>query len=108
MTFVLEVNGKLPELPPGMQFVVAPQVHTIFLQDYRAIISQGRPVDRTVERLGTTDRGVIMLRKMIVDGIEAVRRGEDPAGVLRGPRWQRVLASSERVTDALMRTQAAE
>jgi 5,5'-dehydrodivanillate O-demethylase len=108
VTLVLRVKGKLPELPPGMQFVVAPQVHTIFLQDYRAIVSQGAPVDRTVERLGTTDRGVIMLRKMILDGIDAVGRGDEPRGVLRGEHWQRILDSSERVTDGLMRTQAAE
>jgi hypothetical protein len=91
-----------------MEFPVAPQVRTIFLQDYQAIVSQGAPVDRTVERLGTTDRGVILLRRMIKDGIEAVARGEDPNGVLRGPRWERILDSSDRVTDGLMRTQAAE
>jgi len=108
VTFVPRVERREPELPAGMQLVVAPQVRTIFLQDYQAIVSQGAPVDRTVERLGTTDRGVILLRKMIKDGIAAVRDGRDPGGVLRGPRWDGILPSSDKVTDGLMRLHAAE
>ncbi len=66
------------------------------------------PVDRTVERLGTTDRGIIMLRKMALDGIDAVRRGEDPNGVLRGDESERILVSSDKVTDGFMSIRAAE
>lgn len=108
VTHVPEVKGEMPVLPDGMEFPAARLVRTLFEQDYRAIITQGRPVDRTVERLGTTDRGIIMLRKMVMDGIDAVRRGEDPDGVLRGAAGDRLLVSSEKVTDALMNTQAAE
>ena len=108
VTHVPEKNGVPPELPEGMEFPAAGQVQTLFEQDYRAIVTQGRPVDRTIERLGVTDRGIILLRKMIMEGIDAVRRGEDPKGVLRGAEGEQLLVSSEKVTDALMNTEAAE
>ena len=51
--------------------------------DYEAQVSQ-RPIARhTLEHLGATDRGVTMMRKMIREGIRAVKCGEDPKGVWR-------------------------
>jgi 5,5'-dehydrodivanillate O-demethylase oxygenase subunit len=108
VTFVPDVNGQKPILPQGMDFPVANLVETLFLQDYRAVVSQGRPFDRTKERLGTTDRGVIMLRKMIMEGIDAVAAGKDPNGVLRGSAGAAILNSAEKVTDGLMSVRAAE
>ncbi len=52
-------------------------------QDRMAQESQGVIADRTKEHLGTSDRGVIMLRQMIMESIEAVRQGRDPIGVIR-------------------------
>jgi len=52
-------------------------------KDDVATDSQGIVADRTAEHLGVSDRGVILLRKMIGDAIDAVARGEDPQGVLR-------------------------
>jgi 5,5'-dehydrodivanillate O-demethylase len=46
--------------------------------------TQGRVADRTKEHLGASDKGVALLRKVMFDEIERVRRGEDPLGVLRG------------------------
>ena len=54
-------------------------------QDDVAADSQGVIADRTDEHLGVSDRGIILLRKMIQDAIEAVKRGEDPPGILRDP-----------------------
>ena len=54
-------------------------------QDALAWESQGALTDRTREHLGAADRGLIMLRKLIRDQIEAVKRGEDPIGVIRDP-----------------------
>ena len=102
VTFVPNLNGEAPMLPDGMQFQACDLVQSLFLQDYRAVVSQGRPVDRTVERLGTTDRGVLMLRKMIKAGIAAVAAGRDPAGVSRDVRDDVILDSSQNVTDGLM------
>jgi nitrite reductase/ring-hydroxylating ferredoxin subunit len=51
--------------------------------DYEAQIGQ-RPIARhALEHLGTTDRGVMMLRKIVREGISAVSRGEDPKGIRR-------------------------
>lgn len=108
LTFIPEIDGELPVLPEELTFPVAGFVQSLFEQDYRAIVTQGMPVDRTAERLGTTDRGIIMLRKMVLDGIAAVLRGEDPKGVLRGEDASRMLDSAEKVVDGYMSTRAAE
>ena len=41
--------------------------------------------DRTREHLATSDVCVIMTRKILLDGIAAVQRGEDPPHVIRDP-----------------------
>jgi 5,5'-dehydrodivanillate O-demethylase len=53
-------------------------------QDTFACESQGAIVDRGAEMLGHTDRGVILLRQVFAQAMEAVERGGDPPGVLRG------------------------
>ncbi len=46
--------------------------------DYDACVSQGPIVNRKAEHLGTTDRGVVMLRRMLARAIQAVELGESP------------------------------
>jgi phenylpropionate dioxygenase-like ring-hydroxylating dioxygenase large terminal subunit len=46
---------------------------------------QGPIYDRTQEHLGTTDRPVIAMRKMMLEAIEDVRAGRDPILVNRDP-----------------------
>jgi 5,5'-dehydrodivanillate O-demethylase len=108
VTFVPNVDGVAPELPDGMQFQAADLVQTLFLQDYRAIVSQGRPVDRTIERLGVTDRGIVMLRKMVKSGILAVDAGIDPDGVTHDEANDVIIDSSLKVTDGLMTVKPQE
>jgi 5,5'-dehydrodivanillate O-demethylase oxygenase subunit len=108
VTFTPYVNGKLPDLPEGVGFHLADFVQTIFQQDYEAVISQGPIYDRTLEKLGTSDKGLILYRKIMKEQIEAVQRGEEPPGVMRGAEWERVLDSGEKVTDGFMRPIAAE
>ena len=43
-------------------------------------------IDRRKEQLATSDRGVILLRKLILDGIRAVQDGRIPKGVLTQER----------------------
>jgi 5,5'-dehydrodivanillate O-demethylase oxygenase subunit len=62
--------------------------------------------DRTKERLGTTDRGVLLLRRIYKEQIAAVQRGEDPDGVMRGAEGDRVIDSGEKVTDGFMKAPA--
>ena len=52
-------------------------------QDRVAQESQGLIADRTKEHLATSDQGILMLRQMIRDAIDAVRQGKDPIGVVR-------------------------
>jgi 5,5'-dehydrodivanillate O-demethylase len=54
-------------------------------QDYIAWVGQGAIADRTLEHLGESDRGVIMLRKRMFDEMEAVAAGRDPLGTIRDP-----------------------
>ena len=60
-------------------------------QDRCAQESQGAIFDRTQEHLGVSDEGVILLRKMFKQSIEAVQRGEDPVGIIRDPAKNQIL-----------------
>ena len=51
--------------------------------DYDAQVSQRPIAVHALERLVTSDRGVIMYRRMVREGIQAVRQGEDPKGIVR-------------------------
>ena len=52
-------------------------------QDRAAQESQGLIHDRSREILGTSDQGVVMLRRMLSESIDKVARGEDPIGIVR-------------------------
>ncbi len=54
-------------------------------QDSLACFSQGMIADRTQEKLASSDRGIILFRKLLFENIEKVKRGEDPMGVIRDP-----------------------
>jgi 5,5'-dehydrodivanillate O-demethylase oxygenase subunit len=54
-------------------------------QDRIAQESQGPIADRSREYLGTSDEGLIMLRRTLRDSIRAVAEGRDPFGVIRDP-----------------------
>jgi phenylpropionate dioxygenase-like ring-hydroxylating dioxygenase large terminal subunit len=53
--------------------------------DWDAQVSQRPTAIHALEHLASTDRGVILFRKMVREGIEGVQRGEDPPGVVRSP-----------------------
>jgi phenylpropionate dioxygenase-like ring-hydroxylating dioxygenase large terminal subunit len=53
--------------------------------DYDAQVGQRSIAVHALEHLGHTDRGVIMLRRIIRQGIRAVQAGSDPKGLLRTP-----------------------
>lgn len=53
--------------------------------DAEAQVSQRPIAIHGLEHLATSDRGVIMLRKLLKQQIDAVRRGEDPIGIIRDP-----------------------
>jgi 5,5'-dehydrodivanillate O-demethylase len=54
-------------------------------QDRMAVEQQGRIADRENERLGVSDGGIILLRKMIRDSLALIAEGKDPIGIIRDP-----------------------
>jgi 5,5'-dehydrodivanillate O-demethylase oxygenase subunit len=54
-------------------------------QDIMAWVTQGSVADRTIEHITKSDVGVIALRRMFRDAIDAVREGRDPVAVVREP-----------------------
>ena len=53
-------------------------------QDDAAIESQGLVTNRANENLATSDRGIVMMRKMVKQAIDDVKNGKDPIHVIRG------------------------
>jgi 5,5'-dehydrodivanillate O-demethylase oxygenase subunit len=54
-------------------------------QDFVAWVGQGMLADRTQEHLGESDRGVILMRKRMLEEAELVRNGGEPKAVIRDP-----------------------
>jgi 5,5'-dehydrodivanillate O-demethylase len=68
-------------------------------QDRAAQESQGLIADRTRETLGTSDRGVILFRRMLTEAIAAVERGDDPPGVVRQSGNELIVFDARKVRD---------
>ena len=60
-------------------------------QDSMAWETQGTITDRTQERLGAGDEGIISLRKLLKEQIEVVQKGLDPIGIVRDPERNRII-----------------
>lgn len=60
-------------------------------QDIMAWVSQGAIADRTRETLGSSDRGIVLYRRLLLDQLERVRAGHDPLGVVRDPARNQVI-----------------
>jgi hypothetical protein len=50
--------------------------------DYEAQTGQGEITFHSEEHLTSTDRGVVMLRRLFQREIDKVKRGEDPVGLV--------------------------
>ena len=64
----------------------------IMNQDFVAWIGQGAVADRTREHLGESDRGVILLRRRMLEEAGIAARGGDPKAVIRDPAKNHRLA----------------
>jgi nitrite reductase/ring-hydroxylating ferredoxin subunit len=51
--------------------------------DHEAIVSQRPIAIHALEHLGASDRGVLMVRRLLRRALDAVARGEDPPGLVR-------------------------
>jgi nitrite reductase/ring-hydroxylating ferredoxin subunit len=59
--------------------------HQLYPGDYEAMVGQGAITRHSEEHLATSDRGVVMLRRLLQQQLEAVKEGRDPAGVSFDP-----------------------
>lgn len=59
------------------------RLNEVQAQDHMAWETQGPIADRTRERLATSDRGIVLLREMMMREIRKVQQGRDPKGVVR-------------------------
>jgi len=55
-------------------------------QDIMCWVTQGPIADRTRETLGTSDRGIALYRRLLLEQLAKVEKGEDPMGVIRDPK----------------------
>jgi nitrite reductase/ring-hydroxylating ferredoxin subunit len=72
------LNGKLWEELTAAE-------HQQFPGDYEAMTSQGPIARHSEEHLATSDRGIVMLRRLLQKQLDAVAAGQDPAGVSFDP-----------------------
>ena len=68
------MNGKLWE-------EMSEEEHQMFPNDVEAMVSQGVIAHHSDEHLATSDRGIVMLRRMLMQQLDVVAAGGDPAGV---------------------------
>ena len=57
------------------------QEHQQFPGDYEAQVGQGAVTLHSEEHFGQSDRGILMIRRMLGDQLEAISAGRDPIGV---------------------------
>ena len=72
------LNGKLWE-------ELTPEEHQRFPGDYEAQVSQGAIAHHSDEHLAQSDRGIVMLRRLLQVQLDALKEGRDPAGVSFDP-----------------------
>ena len=81
----------------------------IINQDVIAWVGQGTIADRSKELLGSSDRGVAMIRNRFFQDMEAVAQGRDPKGIIRDPdtakRVQLPVATPKTFTQSLPRAE---
>ncbi|HZT06444.1 MAG TPA: Rieske 2Fe-2S domain-containing protein [Chloroflexota bacterium] len=82
-----ERGGLLTVKHEPLQYDDAGRIVATYItrQDEMAWVAQGPISDRTTEHLATSDKGILLYRKVIHENIERVARGEDPMGVIRDP-----------------------
>ncbi len=108
-TYHLVINGTAPakgepvrtEVPVKRDVVQYDELGRVIApfivrQDEMAWIGQGAITDRTTEHLATSDKGILLYRKLLLENIEKVERGEDPMGVIRDPDVNEPMISLKR------------
>jgi 5,5'-dehydrodivanillate O-demethylase oxygenase subunit len=79
-------------------------VRWVLQQDMMAWVTQGRIADRTVEHLGSSDRGIMLYRQVVEEMISRVEAGADPLGVFRDCPDEQINIPIDEMTPALTPT----
>ena len=85
------VSAPQQEFLPTFEARITDVPDYIAGQDMAVWADQGVVMDRTLERLGDTDRGLIMYRKMLEEQMQVVQDGGDPLNTFRDPASNAVL-----------------
>ena len=80
-----DVRAPEQEFLPTFEAPIKDTPDYIGGQDMGVWADQGAVMDRSLEMLGETDRGLIMYRKMLDDQIRVVEDGGDPINTFRDP-----------------------
>jgi 5,5'-dehydrodivanillate O-demethylase len=70
------------------------KMEKVWMQDYMAWETAGSIFDRTKEHLASSDKGIIIFRKLLKAEINRVKRGKDPMGVIRDPEKNQMILFS--------------
>jgi nitrite reductase/ring-hydroxylating ferredoxin subunit len=68
------MNGKLWE-------EMSEEEHRLYPNDVEAMVGQGVIAKHSEEHLATSDKGIVMLRRLLQAQLQALAEGRDPAGV---------------------------
>lgn len=81
------MNGKLWE-------EMSEEEHRLYPNDVEAMVGQGVIAKHSEEHLVTSDKGIVMLRRLLQAQLQAVAEGRDPAGVSFDPQAPPVVYSA--------------
>jgi len=81
------MNGKLWE-------EMTEEEHRLYPNDVEAMVGQGVIAKHSEEHLATSDKGIVMLRRLLQAQLQAVAEGRDPAGVSFDPQAAPVVFSA--------------
>lgn len=73
-----KMNGKF-------WWELSEEEHRRFPGDYEAQVSQGPIAPQASEHLRTSDKGIVMLRRVLREQLKVMAEGGDPVGVVRDP-----------------------
>ncbi len=92
-----DTDVSLPDAPVPWRYTALKtgpreyKMNMVSAQDSMAWETQGAITDRSQERLGAGDEGIILLRKLLREQIEIVRQGGEPMGLVRDLKKNRMI-----------------
>lgn len=89
-----EVNVPKQDPVPAFDVPIVDMPDYVLGQDMLCWTAQGDICDRTEENLGTSDRGLVMFRRLLLEQITVVESGGDPLNTFRDPDKNQIIRLS--------------